>query len=342
MSDIKEGIIFGMGNPLLDISTDVSADYLEKYGLKSNDAILAEAKHMPIYQDLVDNYPVEYIAGGATQNAIRVAQWMLQKPWATSYIGCIGKDAFGEQLKQQATGSFVKVQYMLHDKQPTGTCAVLITDKVRSLVATLGAANSYDKQHLEKPDNWTLVERADLAYIAGFFLVVSVDSILKVAKHCSETNKIFSMNLSAPFVCHAFNKQLVSVMPYIDILFGNESEGEALSQAMDMGTSDLKEIAKKVAALPKANTKRSRVVIITQGAGPVLLCKDGEVTESTITPIAPEDILDTNGAGDAWVGGFLSQVALGKSMEDSLKGGHYAASVVIQRSGCTFPPKPDF
>lgn len=58
MSLVKEGVLFGMGNPLLDISADVSADYLEKYGLKSNDAVLAEAKHMPIYQDLVDNYQV--------------------------------------------------------------------------------------------------------------------------------------------------------------------------------------------------------------------------------------------------------------------------------------------
>jgi hypothetical protein len=29
---------------------------------------------------------VEYIAGGATQNAIRVAQWMLQVPGAASYF----------------------------------------------------------------------------------------------------------------------------------------------------------------------------------------------------------------------------------------------------------------
>ena len=37
-------------------------------------------------QELVDNFKVEYIAGGATQNAIRVAQWMLQVPGAASYF----------------------------------------------------------------------------------------------------------------------------------------------------------------------------------------------------------------------------------------------------------------
>lgn len=340
--EVEEGVIFGMGNPLLDISTDVPPEYLEKYGLKPNDAILAEKGHLPIYSDLVSNHSVHYIAGGATQNSIRVAQWMLQKEKATSYIGCIGKDMFGEQLKAQATKDKVCVQYMLHDKEPTGTCAVLITDKVRSLVANLGAANCYKKDHLMQEENWALVERAQVVYIAGFFLTVSVDSILAVAKHCAEKNKTFSMNLSAPFLSSAFKEQLLSVMPYIDILFGNEAEGEALSQALKLGTKDLKETARKVATLPKVNAKRSRVVIITQGSNPVLLCQDGKITESSIIPIPPHDILDTNGAGDAWVGGFLSQLVLGKSVERSLHGGHYAANVVIQRSGCTFPQKPNF
>ena len=55
---VLEGVLFGMGNPLLDISTDVPEDYLEKYDLKSNDAILAEQKHLPIYQELVDKFEV--------------------------------------------------------------------------------------------------------------------------------------------------------------------------------------------------------------------------------------------------------------------------------------------
>merc|ERR1719238_1484882 len=47
---------------------------------------------MPLYEELQKKEGVEYIAGGAAQNSIRVAQWMLQIPGATSYIGCVGKD----------------------------------------------------------------------------------------------------------------------------------------------------------------------------------------------------------------------------------------------------------
>nr|VDD34757.1 unnamed protein product [Brassica oleracea] len=45
---------------------------------------------------------------------------------------------------------------------------------------------------------------------------------------------------------------------------------------------------------------------------------------------------------DAFVGGFMSQLVKGKSIEECVKAGCYASNVVIQRSGCTYPEKPDF
>ena len=72
------GIIFGMGNPLLDISAHVPQSVFDKYGVKVNTALIAEEKHLPVYKELVDNFEVTYIAGGAAQNTMRVAQWMLQ------------------------------------------------------------------------------------------------------------------------------------------------------------------------------------------------------------------------------------------------------------------------
>ena len=46
--------------------------------------------------------------------------------------------------------------------------------------------------------------------------------------------------------------------------------------------------------------------------------------------------------GDAFVGGFLSQLVQEKPIEDCVRAGCYASHVVIQRSGCTLPEKPDF
>ena len=51
-------------------------------------------------QELTDMKGTTYSAGGATQNSIRFAQWILQIPGATSYMGCVGKDKFADILKQ--------------------------------------------------------------------------------------------------------------------------------------------------------------------------------------------------------------------------------------------------
>ena len=53
--------------------------------------------------------------------------------------------------------------------------------------------------------------------------------------------------------------------------------------------------------------------------------------------IAEEKMVDTNGAGDAFTGGFLSQVAIKKDLETAVRAGIWMASQIIQRSGCSFP-----
>jgi adenosine kinase len=60
----SEGVLLGMGNPLLDISAVVDDAFLAKYDIKLNDAILAEEKHLPMYDELSSKSNVEYIAGG--------------------------------------------------------------------------------------------------------------------------------------------------------------------------------------------------------------------------------------------------------------------------------------
>lgn len=340
---IPKGVLFGLCCPLVDISAVVPREYLDRYDLNQNGIILAQPSHRQMYQELVDQYNAERTAGGSGLNSIRVAQWMLQKPFATSFMGCVGDDEDGRLLVRKVESDGVQFEYLVdRENRPTGVCACLITQTVRSLVANRGAAEHYKVDHLKVPKNWALVEASKVCYITGFFLTICHKSILEVAEHCSNNNKAFTMNLSAEFVPKKFKKQFEDVLPYVDILFGNESEARSVSEEFGYGTSNLKEIACRITRSPKKNDGRKRVVIITQGSDPVLLCTEDKVTEHPILPITEENIVDTTGAGDAWVGGFLSQFVLGRGLEDCIRGGHYAASVVIQNVGCTFPPKPDF
>ncbi|KAK2974745.1 hypothetical protein RJ640_007172 [Escallonia rubra] len=300
-----EGILMGMGNPLLDISAVVDQQFLEKYDIKLNNAILAEEKHLPMYEEMASKYNVEYIAGGATQNSIRVAQWMLQIPGATSYIGCIGKDKFGDEMKKNSKLAGVNVQYYEDESAPT-------------------------------------VEKAKYFYIAGFFLTVSPDSILLVAEHAAASNKIFSMNLSAPFICEFFKDAQDKLLPYMDFVFGNETEARTFSKVHGWETENVEEIALKISQWPKASGAHKRISVITQGADPVVVAEDGKVKLFPVILLPKEKLVDTNGAGDAFVGGFLSQLVQEKPIEECVRAGCYAANVIIQRSGCTYPEKPDF
>lgn len=345
---IEEGVILGMGNPLLDISSPVDEDVLAKYGLEANNAILAEDKHLPLYTDLAALPTVTYVAGGATQNSIRVAQWMLQSDKATSYFGAIGDDDFGKKMTACCVDDKVNVQYMINPELSTGTCAVVITGNNRSLVANLSAANTYKIDHVKETQQWSVVEKASIYYSAGFFLTVSPESMLAVAKHSADEGKTFCFNLSAPFLMQVppFLAAMKEVLPWVDICFGNETEAGVLSEAMGWGVTDLKEIAIKLAQSDK-KTIRPRTVVITHGAQPtIVVVADSKrvwsVNEYAVIAIKAEEIVDTNGAGDAFVGGFLAGLAKGQMLAECVAGGSYAANVIIQQSGCAFPGKPNF
>eukprot|EP00591_Stephanopyxis_turris_P000775 CAMPEP_0195514368 /NCGR_PEP_ID=MMETSP0794_2-20130614/5776_1 /TAXON_ID=515487 /ORGANISM="Stephanopyxis turris, Strain CCMP 815" /LENGTH=345 /DNA_ID=CAMNT_0040642601 /DNA_START=40 /DNA_END=1077 /DNA_ORIENTATION=+ len=333
------GVLMGMGNPLLDISVEVSDDTLfTKYDVKLDSAILAEEKHQPLYKELVDNHSPQYIAGGATQNSIRVAQWMLKEKESCAFMGCIGNDEFGEKLEKCAAADGVVTHYMKDESTPTGTCAVLVKDGERSLIANLAAANNFKQSHLETDKAKEIYEAAKFYYIAGFFLTVSVESLEVIGEHAVANDKPFCLNLSAPFIIDFFGDNVAKAMEYADFLFCNESEAEAYGKKhYDLGADDLKEVALKIAALPKKNEKRPRTVIFTQGSKSTLVACNGVVTEYAVDPLAKELLVDTNGAGDAFVGGFLSKLVKGGSTEEGVKAGHWSARYIIQQSGCTLP-----
>jgi adenosine kinase len=336
----KPGVLLGIGNPLLDISADVGEDILAKYEVKLNSAILASEKHLPVYEELVTKFQPQYIAGGATQNTIRVAQWLLPAG-STTYIGSIGTDTFGEQLRKSAAADGVLTHYSEDAKTPTGSCAVLINKKERSLIANLAAANNYKTTHLLRPDTIAHWLRADIIYSAGFFLTVSPESALILAKHCYAAGKVYATNLSAPFICEFFSDPLLAVVPYADYIFGNESEAKALGAKLAIADTSIAGIATAVAARPKEGG-RPRTVVFTQGADPAIVAIAGTsgVRTFPVPALAAEAIVDVNGPGDAFVGGFLASLAKGKSLADCVNAGHYTASVILGVSGCVLHGKP--
>ncbi|EAL64407.2 adenosine kinase [Dictyostelium discoideum AX4] len=340
MSNIK---ILCAGNPLLDLSTHVEMAILDKYELKLGNAILAEDKHLPLYGEIKSG-KVEYIPGGAAQNTSRVCQWMLKDKQTVCYTGCVGTDENATILKTATESNGVVTKYQVDSSAPTGACAVLINHKERSMVTNLGAANNFKIAHFQTEEMKAIVNSAQFFYLVGYFLTVSPDSAVHLGKHAAENDKPFLYGLAAPFLIDFFFDKVSELLPYVDIVFANESEAATLGRKMNWG-EDLTVIAEKLAAWEKVNTKRTRTVVFTQGPDATLVFQNGVLTKYNPIKVATEDILDLNAAGDSFCGGFLAAYSNGQEIAKCVEAGHYASWEIIRQNGATVPasePKIQF
>jgi adenosine kinase len=334
MSPVKEFSLLCLENPLLDIQAKGDETLLAKYNLKANDAVLATPDQLPIYDDLLANFSAKLIAGGAAQNTARGAQYVLP-PNSVVYLGCVGDDKYAEILRRAVADAGLRVEYRVDENLPTGRCAAVITGHERSLCTDLAAANAYGLDHLKREDVWKLVEGAEAFYVGGFHFTVCPPAIMELAKEAASKNKIFALSLSAPFIPQFFKEPVDASSPYWDYVIGNETEALAYAESHALGTTDLREIAKHLANLPKENSQRKRVAIVTQGTDPTLVATQGdeEVQVFPVLQIEQDKICDTNGAGDAFAGGFLAGVMRGETLDKCVAMGQWLAKLSIQELG---------
>ena len=87
---------------------------------------------------------------------------------------------------------------------------------------------------------------------------------------------------------------------------------------------------------PKTNPARPRIVIFTHGAEETVVVSSAEpdrVRTYKVDKLAEGEIVDTNGAGDAFAGGFLGALVAGRELDDSVEAGHKLAKISIQQVG---------
>jgi adenosine kinase len=214
---------------------------------------------------------------------------------------------------------------------------VLVVNKERTLCANLAACLKYPLDHLK--ENMAVIERSAFLYTSAFFITSNMDALKMYAQYASDNNKPLGFNLSACFLIQ-FNTDAVNdILKHADYVFCNEDEAKCWAETNKVAHENLTEVAVAIANYAKVNVSRHRIAIITQGKLPVIVAKaeDKSVVEYPVNVLTSDQLVDTNGAGDAFVGGFLSQIVQGKSLEVAIKAGSWLSSQVIQRSGCTFP-----
>lgn len=340
----------GIGNPLLDILAPCDIEFVRKYDLQPGQTITNSSKYDDLINQLANNYKVKFIAGGSAQNTIRVCQWLLcSEPKICSYIGCIGKDFFGQCMRSRVEDEGVNVAYIeINDKgTKTGYCCVLAFKndagvQQSTMITWLGAAHCFLLKHLDQ--NWAQVERARIIILEGYFLEVCPQAVAKIAQHLlPHKERYFCINIAAPYVVASFWNELYKLMDKTDFVFAVPQEIEMMAKKIDPSSRwTLEEQISKIANDPPMKNvlkKRNVIVdcdtrILTAIQG-VSGCKSYPVT----LPNSDES-KDNSGCRDAFVAGYISGLFLDKPEADRVVTAVYASQEILKQDGCTIPKHP--
>ena len=334
--------LIAIGNPIVDISSNVSEDIIDKYGLKWGQTVFANESNKGFFKELEKNKDVKYIPGGSIQNTLRTASWCLKmepgsdKIFKITMLGATGKDTYRNKIIDAFKFAGVKDLLEIIPNNETSRCGVGICKKERCLLPEIRASNMITVRFIL--DNMKEIESHDALLIEGYFIQERYEICRDLCKKFKYERKVVILTLSAVFMVQTYHDKFFELANYSDLIIGNKEELEELAQEKGKDYKDLFiKISKKL-------ERKSRLFIVTDGKTGAIVAKYDYkrgtmdfILRGFPKNVKAEDIVDLNGAGDAFLGGFLSQYMIGKSFEACCKAGNDVAGIIIRNIGCTFP-----
>ncbi|KAK7194209.1 adenosine kinase-like protein [Novymonas esmeraldas] len=310
-------------NPLLDIVVDVDDDFLLEHRLEKNCAYLYGPEHRNLFETMLTHRTLSVAPGGSGLTAARVAQWVwqnvLRKPGHVMYVGCVGKDRYGDQLRETAEADGVTMELEVSGDMRSGLCAVCKDGDARTLVAHPSSANCLSDDFVNSASAQDGQGAAAILYTSAYATVSRVQQTLRlVTSSRSRTlptgaKQLSAMGLSNKRVMNEFGEDLVDVLAKLDIIIGNQDEMNDLAMMLQWVPSEMTdaELVKKIATEMMYDRHAVRRVIMTRGAMPILYAtSDGDVGEVPVVPVeAGSAKVATTGAGDAFAGAALAGMA---------------------------------
>ena len=335
------------GSPLMDCIGDVSKEFIERNKIELDSSIHRKLSEITFLNEFLIDGNITNVPGGCQFNAMRVFNWMLDKDETdiVGFLGSIGDDEYYGNVYQDLllTENIIPIFECIKD-QTTGLCMVICFQKDRAHITDLGASASISKEFVER--NWSKFKNVKLIYTELFIVKSKRDICFKLAELGSRNEAIYGFNLPSGYFLENFTQDISKLCEYADIIFANVNEAIQFCEILNFKTNgtvdDLAEqLCKKI---NKINKNKKRIVVVTSGPLPAACCEYDHKTQKVtfldtfpVKNVSPENIVDTNGAGDSFAGGFLSQLMKGKSLDKCMKAGHWAAAVIIQKRGCQIP-----
>lgn len=133
-------------------------------------------------------------------------------------IGCVGQDAFGEELVKHLSNQGIHMDYVrMVAHQPTGIASIIISDGDNRIIVVPGANNQVSPELVEEHEN--IIAKSDIVLLQLEIPLKSVEKAIEIAK---KHNVKVILN---PAPIQALSKELVQK---IDYLTPNEHEQQEL------------------------------------------------------------------------------------------------------------------
>ncbi|PAY15659.1 adenosine kinase [Rhodopirellula sp. SM50] len=312
--------VFGVGNALVDIQARVDDALLRELSLDKGIMTLVDDEQQSGVLSRLDGRPLNRCAGGSAANTI-VA--LAEFGGAAGYIGKVGSDAIGDFFLKDMSDLGVSIQVTPAD-QPTGTCAVLITeDAQRTMLTNLAASTRLCPDDIDEHK----IASSKYVYVEGYLLTgeTTKAAAYKAFELAKKHDVKVAFTASDPFLVNLIRDEIWELITGpVDLFFCNEEEAKSLT-----GEQDALRCAVKI-------HEHCENVALTLGGKGSIVMHGGE--EFPIEGVKVEAI-DTTGAGDMYAGAMLYGITNGLDWRTAGHLASHAAARVVAQLGARLDRK---
>jgi sugar/nucleoside kinase (ribokinase family) len=306
-------VVLALGAPLIDQVLLVPEEFVENLPGEKGGSGMIDHETLQHLLDVCEIQPV-IAAGGSTSNTVK---GMAELGIKCAIVGKIGDDAHGKIYKDQMHKH--GVYPLFHESEtPTGQVLCFVTpDGQRTMRSYLGASLELEHHELHE-SNFEGIELFHLASYSFYNQDLTKQS-LDLAK---EAGAKISLDLASFEVVETFHEKLHYYLKhYVDIVFANEDEARALTGKSEKDTCSYL-------------AQFCEIAVVSMGKNGCWVAHEGELH---FCSALPEEPVDTTGAGDLFVGGFLTAYLEGKSVKECAHYGSVTGAAVVKVIGASLP-----
>jgi len=311
---MKDLHVVALGNALVDVEYQVSETELDSFGLRKGGMTLASAEEQQSLLNTLTEKKGYMSSGGSAANTIIAFGQFGGKG---AYKSVLGNDELGNFYANEFSELGLELFAEKNSDHPTGTCVVLITpDAERTMQTSLGVNMLYDKHQLVEDS----IKRAEWLYVEGYKFTDDngAQAIEEAIYYAKKYGTKVAVTFSDTFIVMGFRDVLNKAAAEADLIFANEFEAKAYAE-----TDNTDEAFSRLAS----NMPNVAVTLGDKGA-------KIKVGSSIVDiPSYPTEVINTNGAGDMFAGGFLYGITHGLTPEQSGRLASYSSSKVVAQHG---------